>query len=156
MPKAASQSMRAAMALQFGHDNCFDVDEVPAGFLTLMVGRDSLSRVSAAYAEVDAHGARLGNRMTKGMNTSFQYISRLEEPRRFLTFLQELFRGDFGAGAQAWPESWLPQHAHPVSCLTQDKLHTFDAILRFSHLEFDWRLLLSSLGISQLFQVLFV
>ena len=37
--------------------------------MTLLVGRDSASRVCAAYAEVDAHGARLGKHMTNGMNT---------------------------------------------------------------------------------------
>ena len=114
-PKAASISIQELFQRQFVDSRWVTTQEVlPDDVLVFTFTREPVSRVIAAYAEIDVAYARKATLETRAMmNTTFHRLAANkpeQSERRFLAFLDDLTSHRFGGDDR---EHWAPTHAYP-------------------------------------------
>ena len=145
-PKAASISIQDLFQKQFPDFRWVTTAEpLPSDAVVFTFTREPVSRVVAAYAEIDVAYARKATPERRAaMNTTFHRRAHGSDQgeRRFLAFLDDLVEQRFGGDDR---DHWAPTHAYPqLNFACRQQVHFLG---RLDHQDADWQRLQALVGI---------
>ena len=147
-PKAASSTIRAILERsfkKFGRSCAYmpsgTLHIIPRDAYVFTAVRNPISRIIGAYRETDSH--LLGHQYSDALVANFIKINRNDEPRRFRTFLEDLFAGRAGLNDKY---NGFPAHAYPQYLVQCGAPHV-NFTLRLESFTSDWYKMLEDMGL---------